>query len=518
MQISRRNFGKIAASAAASIMGADGGIWSFPLGGELATTSRDAGGVTASAGAVAQTGLNPIEVERRNITYLMADDARRSASLKEFIPHHNPPCKRFWVQNWRQPNQFFEWDLVAPQDGKYQVTVMVSAPKGTAILMKALGSPEWLEFETPWINHVYKDYNWNRYVVPEPLYIPKGRKTVHIQLREPVEDALPGAALKSVELLNVEVQHDIDERVRAIRSDTQWLDQAKFGLMYQWGEWGYPRRGPKDKWPAMIDNFDVSKFVKTVASAQAGYVVWSATWMTYYFPAPIRAIDKIVPGRTCKRDLIGELADALRERGMKLVVYYHTGHDDEEWWARNWVSNYDKRIFFHNWINIMNEIGERYRDRLAGWMYDDDCVYYPAPYEQLGAAAKAGFAERIISYNPWIIPRGTDFQDFQFGEGFHGDKSTPVRGSGIYAAGPYQGLHAHGNFILDGPDWGIWRADTVIAPPKFSKEQAIAMALNAAARNQALSWDLLMYQDGSMSDESLALMRAVGNAVRKANS
>ena len=61
---------------------------------------------------------------------------------------------------------------------------------------------------------------------------------------------------------------------------------------------------------------------------------------------------------------------------------------------------------------------ERYGDRLAGWMSDDELIYYPAPYEQLGEAAKAGNKSRIISYNPWIQARGTDFQDIQFG-GLH---------------------------------------------------------------------------------------------------
>ncbi len=484
---------------------------------ERETTSRSASGTTRSSGVVAQTGISPVAVERRDITYLLANDSRRSASLKEFFPPYNPTWKRFWVQNWREPSQFFEWDVIAPENGRYQVTFMASAPKGTVISMKVLGSTRPLDFEFSQAKSLYPyplPYNWARLALSEPLYLPKGHSTVRVQLQKPIEVPSTGAALKSVELLNVAMQRQMEDRVRAFRSNTQWLNRAKFGLMFQWGEWGYPRHGAKKKWPGMINDFDVAKFAETVASTKAGYVVWSATWATYYFPAPIKAIDRILPGRTCKRDLIGELADALQEHGIKLIVYYHCGHGDQRWWARNWVSNDDKRLFFHNWTNIMNEVGERYGDRLAGWMYDDDCVYYPAPYEQLGKAAKAGFKGRIISYNPWIIPRGTDFQDIQFGEGFQGDTNTPVGGNGIYAAGPYKGLHAHGMFILDGPDWGIFRPDTVIDLPRFNKDQAVDLALNAAARNQALSWDLLMYEDESVSMESLELMRAVGTAVR----
>lgn len=520
MKTTRRKFGRLLASAAgASALGYDVLARPWHRSGELAESDNTPKQARSAAdGFAPQRGVNPIEVEHHSITYLMADEARRSASLKEFIPLHNPPWKRFWIQNWRQPGQFFEWDITTPQSGKYQVTFIVSAPRGTVITVRLPEDHSSLECETTWVDHLSRRYNWDRLIARSPVYLPKGHTTVRIQLRNPIEDAPAGAALKSVELLNVDRVTEMQERVRAFRSDTEWLNRAKFGLMFQWGEWEYPRHGPKKQWPAMINDFDIAKFVEMVASTKAGYVVWSATWATYYFPAPIKAIERILPGRTCKCDLIGELADALRDRGIQLIVYYHCGHGDKEWWAKNWVSNDDKRLFFRNWINIMHEIGERYGDRLAGWMYDDDCVYYPAPYERLGEAAKAGFRERIISYNPWIIARGTNFQDLQFGEGFHGDASMSIGGTGIYPAGPYKGLHAHGMFILDGPGWGIHRADTVIDAPRFSKEQAIDIALNATDRNQALSWNLLMYEDGSVSGESLDLMRTVGKTVRKVRS
>jgi hypothetical protein len=41
------------------------------------------------------------------------------------------------------------------------------------------------------------------------------------------------------------------------------------------------------------------------------------------------------------------------------------------------------------------------------------------------------------------------------------------------------------------------------------------MALEAAERNEALSWNLLMYDDGSVSPESLEVLRAAGAAVRE---
>jgi hypothetical protein len=263
------------------------------------------------------------------------------------------------------------------------------------------------------------------------------------------------------------------------------------------------------------DQFDVKKFADMVNSTGAAYAIWSATWATYYFPAPINAIDRILPGRSAKRDLIGEIADTLAKRNIRLILYYHAGHGDKEWWARNWISPFDKRLFVDNWCSIMTEVGERYRDHLTGLMFDDDLVYYPAPYERMAQAAKTGNRNRIISWNPWIHPRRTDFQDFQFGEGFKGSSELPESADGIWPNGPMKGLHAFANLQLDGPDWGIQKPDTVIQPPFLSSEKAVQTALEAAARDEALSWNLLMYDDGSVSEGSLKVLRGAGSAVRK---
>ena len=104
----------------------------------------------------------------------------------------------------------------------------------------------------------------------------------------------------------------------------------------------------------------------------------------------------------------------LNKRGIKLILYYHVGHGDlpdTNWWDRNWnpnwvEENYDKSLFFKNWQNIITEVGERYGEKLAGWLFDDDCVIYPADYETLGQATKAGNSERLVACREIIGPPG----------------------------------------------------------------------------------------------------------------
>jgi hypothetical protein len=392
---------------------------------------------------------------------------------------------------------------------------MVSAPAGTVLTIQGPHSRLQCTTTEPGKGQ----YNWDRITLPSALIVPKGTSTIRIQLAQSLAAPSVGAAFKSAELLDVRERPAMDARIRAFRSDASWLGAAKFGVMCQCGEWSYPAHGPHKPWPQMVDQFDVEKFADMVESTGAGYAIWSATWATYYFPAPIKAIDRLLPGRTSTRDLIADLAAALAKRDIRLMLYYHLGAEGPPASDTGPIDNpltlSQQPSYFDNWCAVLQEVGERYGDRLAGWMFDDELIYYPAPYEQLGKAAKAGSKSRIISYNPWIQARGTDFQDFQFGEGFTGSTELPASAKGIWPSGPFKGLQAQGCFQVDAPDWGVNHSETVIRAPHFTRERGIQMALEAAERNEALSWNLLMYDDGSVSPESLEVLRAAGAAVRE---
>jgi hypothetical protein len=483
----------------------------------LAVAPRELAAQSASNEMTQSLGpLQPVRLEPDAVAYLMADDASRSSGLKVKLDDGRPEViKRFWVEDWRTPEQEFSWEVDAIKAGRYEVTLMVSAPAGSVLHLD--GPKNSIELTTS--QPAKGGYAWDRITPPDPLDLSRGKNSIRIRLIKLAESGRQGAALKSLELLHVDAARRQSKRISAFKSDTTWLNLAKFGFMCQCGEWSYPRHGPHKQWPAMVDGFNVEAFADMVQSTGAGYALWSATWATYYFPAPIQAIDRILPGHTSARDLIGEIADALHKRGIRLMLYYHLGHDPRPenggWWQHNWVSQYDKRLLFDHWCAIMTEVGLRYGDRLAGWLYDDELIYYPAPYERLGKAAKAGSSKRIIAYNSWIQARGTDFQDFQFGEGYRGGTELPISANGIWPSGPQKGLHAHGNFQLDEPDWGISKAETVISAPRVDAQRAQALALTAAERDIALSWNLLMYDDGSVSQESLAVLQSAGKMVRQ---
>jgi hypothetical protein len=100
------------------------------------------------------------------------------------------------------------------------------------------------------------------------------------------------------------------------------------------------------------------------------------------------------------------------------------------------------------------------------------------------------------------------------GAGYRYPRGPEPGGNGIYKQGRHKGLQAHGCFILDGPDWGVFRPDTIIQPPQLNHDQIVSMVEEAVARKIVPSFCLLMYEDGAFSEKSLEAMRLVRKIAR----
>jgi len=233
--------------------------------------------------------------------------------------------------------------------------------------------------------------------------------------------------------------------------------------------------------------------------------------------APIAAVDIIMGNGslTAERDLIGDISTALHAEGIRFMLYYHHGIQQEPPWTekQDWPATFaptgtgDRSVFFDNWVNVISDIGARYGKNLDGWFFDDGAVYYPAPFEKLGAAARTGNTNRLISFNPWCSARVTEFQDVYFGEGSHGELvygSAPAGGDGIFTDGPHKGLLQHGMFVMEG-GWGIHDPNCPITTA-ITGSQAIEWVRAAMPRKVPLSFDMNMWEDGTVGCTSLQIM------------
>ena len=140
--------------------------------------------------------------------------------------------------------------------------------------------------------------------------------------------------------------------------------------------------GPRKPFPAAahrkpfqkaVDAFDLDGFIEAVEYTGADYVLFTSAHALQMLPAPHPVLDRILPGRTCKRDLIGELADALAAKGKHLLVYYNhsCNHQQDSAWER--AVGYhapNKERFARNIMDIVGHMGERYKEKIKAWWFD----------------------------------------------------------------------------------------------------------------------------------------------------
>ena len=96
-----------------------------------------------------------------------------------------------------------------------------------------------------------------------------------------------------------------------VRANTDWLANCRFGIGIHWTAHTVPRSGSAKPFQKAVADFDLKGFLAAVEYAGADYVLFTSTHALQMLPAPHPVLDKILPGRTCERDLIAELADGL---------------------------------------------------------------------------------------------------------------------------------------------------------------------------------------------------------------
>jgi hypothetical protein len=137
-------------------------------------------------------------------------------------------------------------------------------------------------------------------------------------------------------------------------------------------------------------------------------------------------------------------------------------------------------------------------------------------------AAKQGNPDRLITYNSWILPKVSDFYEVFAGENdfstemINGFGFLPVGGTGKFTGGPQSGLQGQITTIING-DWGHFKENTSISPPKYSLDTMIVKIRDAISRKNVPTFDVEIYQDGRISPETLALFKEIRRVIKPTN-
>ena len=317
-----------------------------------------------------------------------------------------------------------------------------------------------------------------------------------------------------------------------------WLNQTGFGIGMHWTAECLPRGKERPLlYAEAVARFDVARLVTQCTEARAGWLLFTTAHASQYLPLPCRTMDKILPGRTCERDLIGELADALSQRGIKLILYYPSVacDNDPEWErASGWL--YDSASYVARQYDLVTEISERYGSRLAAWWLDNcyDAKIMPSHWHHLdpavqgfsdlydfpryAAALRTGYPDRAVTFNftgtgSWCSKLGCGIVDYGAGESNHLDRVPhgPRSGEGESAW--------HGYVWMDearpgtGNGW-VHSVPGEVGPPRYRDEHVVSYIRYVMQHGGAFTYGVAPYQDELVAETTMAQLRAVGRELR----
>ena len=448
-----------------------------------------------------------VEADPSSIIYLFGDSAKTDGGLAHLQAQD-------WIEGWNKPSASLSWKVRLPVSSDCELAVTYTADTnaiGTAFEIIA-GQNRITGTVHQTSGWARDSQNFERRPLPGTLHLPAGESTITFRL---IGEAQSKANVKvhSLELISpaaAKVMIASRERAQKMRASTDWFVEAKYGVMFHWSTTTQPLRGPQKPYPEAVEAFDIDAFADMVRETGAGYVIFTSVHGIMHFPAPLKSIEAVMSERTCRRDLIGEMADKLQEYDIPLILYFHHGVGDIEWMKAAGFLSPDKSRFFRIERDILTEIGHRYGKKIAGYWFDDR---YPLqPFEELYEATKVGNSDRIVAWNSWILPKTTEFQEYYGGE-FGGALVTPPA-SFFSENGSASGLQPHGMIFLDDP-WHHGYPDTDIAAPLFATQRLIDYVQTCIAQKLVITMNMGITQDGKVSPATLEQMRTLRRTIRR---
>ena len=491
-----------------------------------------------------------VDLKPEDITHLAGYNAMLSGNVRltsatDVEPRRTP-------YGFIMATDHLAWTVVAPEAANYQIAVLYHSGAEDNVASKLVvsnGSDSVAALvvnvkQGAWQGGPQDRPSFRREWLPGSLRLNKGvnelklsviptarqREFAEADLQRPLT-GWPKRSLHvfAIELVRPAVLSVMRRDAPHLKSSAEWMVQGKYGIMIHWVPESYSLYGDTPAWERYeqaVNQFDVEAFADMVAKTGAAWVVFTTTHGKYFFPGPLHTLDAVLPGRTCHRDLISEIADALERRHIRLMLYFHPGPgptEDLEWARAAGISPVDDAKNIGIMLRMYREIGHRYGTRLAGWFVDGGSAYYwrNFSFRQLLIALKTGNPSRVVTFFQWIFPTFSPYSgDFTSDlVNFGAPLAPPFPHEWELPGGPYEGLQPQFNFTLENewypekPMHGQW-------PKPIYPTTMLAQYCKRMARAKVpLSINIVITQDVTphqpfVSPASLEEMAAVNKAVR----
>ena len=343
------------------------------------------------------------------------------------------------------------------------------------------------------------------------------------------ESLLP-IKFNDINLVRPEVWKSMTSRAEKLKPDLSWMIEGKYGVFTHWSLLSYPLYGDKrarETFEWGVNKFDVEAYADKIEEIGASWVIFTTCHGGQMFPAPIKTLDNVLPGRTTKRDLIAEIAEALGKRNIKLLLYYNFSPNGQV--AQKLGADKNPEEWFQYLIDFVCEVSLRYGKSIAGWGYFDSTVSayeMNMPWEDLYMAAIAGNPDAAVGISSQWRAQYSPFNNLQTGDSGCG-LNDPLDKRLLEKGERYEGLQEHATFILDDfwysqePFNGVIRANSKVeGGPTFTDEEYISYFKKMAEAKVPITVNLLITQDVTsyqpfMNSESVELMKKIKKELGK---
>jgi len=432
------------------------------------------------------------------------------------------------------------WIVNAPKEDDYAISVIFSVREQVNMEVSSgesvLRAPSILQ---TWEN---RPFLWRQHF-PGTLHLKAGENRISFRLpdAQPVKASGDSGSTKSprfasgvtedfhllsIELATPAARKAQVERAMAIRGDASWMIDGKYGLFVHWSALSYPFYGdqPRAQWfQKSVEMFDVKVFADAVERTGASWVNFTATHKGFYWPAPNAALDKILPGRTSKRDLLGEIIEELDRRGIRTLFYLHTGYNgyESEFRKASGATDKDRDRFSDNIAAILRDCSLRYGKKLFGFGYIDGALHFDYPldphYESWARAIKAGNPSAVVGFSSNRGPVVSPFSELTATDGVgvlrYPDPQLIGPGRQLGDVTTAWWCYMDGWFSR-GPMNGQFRRG-----PKYSTDVYVDFFQRMAAAKIPVSINLLMTADVTaehpiFNPECMVVMEEVRKAIR----
>lgn len=211
-------------------------------------------------------------------------------------------------------------------------------------------------------------------------------------------------------VLNQQNENNVD-------THSAWME-GKYGLMVHWLSPNYDGTGKiplaiKRKYLTdlneAVNAFDLDLFMKEFDKTGAEWLIFTIGQNTGTYASPNSIIDSLAgPGHTPKRDLVLEIARAVKQKGKRFIAYLPceiksntTLHKGFEWTTE---LDTDQAAFQKNYLKAVREWSLRFGGLLDGWWFDgcypwDDFNNKYLFWDEWYTAALAGNKNAVVTFN-----------------------------------------------------------------------------------------------------------------------